>query len=259
MSFNRRRVLYFVSLVLLGISFFSSASVVAVETATKSAPAPTKKPTPNLGEFFKQHWTNRVKEFREQNKQFESQKVSSPNVILLGDSITEGFSVKKFFSDHPVINRGISADVIGNDLSKTDNRGILRRLDESVFDCVPGDVFVLIGINDLGMGHKPAVIESGYREILEQIKKKTPKVRVHVQSVLPTRGNYAKHNPNVIDINNRLQKLAKEFDYDYVDLHSKMIDDKGELKKEFTADGLHLKDPGYKVWQAEINKKLGWN
>ena len=60
------------------------------------------------------------------------------------------------------------------------------------------------------------------------------------------------------DVNNRLQKLAKEFGYDYIDLHSKMIDDKGELKKELTADGLHLKADGYKIWKAEIEKMMGW-
>jgi lysophospholipase L1-like esterase len=242
----------------LCLLLFLCASSLAQTTATKSAPAPAKKAAPNLGEFFKQHWTNRVKEFRDQNKQFKAQKLASPNVILLGDSITEGFSVKKYFPNHPVLNRGISADVIGNKLPREDNRGILRRLNESVFDCVPDDVFVLIGINDLGMGHSPEVIEAGYRELLEQVKKHAPSVHVHVQSVLPTRDHYAHHNDNVSDVNKRLQKLAQDFGYDYIDLHSKMIDDKGELKKEFTADGLHLKDPGYKVWQAEINKKLGW-
>jgi len=234
-----------------------SASADAQSVATKSAPT-SKKAAPNLGEFFKQHWTNRVKEFRDENKQFKTEKLASPNVILLGDSITEGFNVKKYFANHPVLNRGISADVIGNKLPRDDNRGILRRLNESVFDCVPEEVFILIGINDLGMGHKPEVIEAGYRELLGQIKKHASTVRVHVQSVLPTRGNYAKHNDNVNDTNKRLQKLATEFGYDYLDLHSHMTDDKGELKKEFTADGLHLKDPGYKVWKAEIEKKLGW-
>lgn len=38
-----------------------------------------------------------------------------------------------------------------------------------------------------------------------------------------------------------------------------MIDDKRELKKEFTADGLHLKADGYKVWKAEIEKTMGRN
>ena len=253
-----RRPYYAQNLAAIILLLLVHAWAAAQTTATKTEPAPAKKPAPNLADFFKQHWTNRVKEFRDENKRFKTQKSAVPNVILLGDSITEGFNVKKYFANHPVLNRGISADVIGNDLPKTDNRGILRRLDESVFDCVPEDVFVLIGINDLGMGHKPAVIEAGYRDLLERIKKHAPNARVHVQSVLPTRGNYAKHNDNVNDVNKRLQKLAQEFGYDYVDLHSHMTDDKGELKKEFTADGLHLKDPGYKVWQAEINKKLGW-
>jgi lysophospholipase L1-like esterase len=234
-------------------------SLLLVLCATALAePAPTapKKPAPapNLAAIFKQQWIDRVNSFREQNKKHYSEK----NVILLGDSITEGFNVDKYFPDRHVLNRGIGADVIGNALPESDKRGILRRMDESVFDCNPNDVFLLIGINDLGSGRKPDTIEAGYREILEQIKKQAPTVHVHVQSVLPTRGNYAKHNANVNDVNKRLQKLAKEFGYDYIDLHSKMTDDKGELKKEFTNDGLHLKPDGYKVWKAEIDRNLGW-
>jgi len=232
-------------------------SVAAQPPAVKSAPT-TKKPAPNLAALFKQHWIDRVKSFREQNKKHYSEQ----NIVLLGDSITEGFTVKKYFPDRHVLNRGIGADVIGNALPESDKRGILRRMNESVFDCNPSDVFLLIGINDLGSGRKPDVIEAGYREILQQIKKQAPTVHVHVQSVLPCRGNYAKHNANVNDVNKRLQRLAKEFGYDYVDLHSKMTDDKRELKKEFTTDGLHLKapgEPGYKIWKAEIEKTMGWS
>src|SRR3954453_22050451 len=235
----------------------SHLTVIAAETATKEPTVTTKKtaPAPNLGELFKLHWFDRVKLFREENKKL----TTKHNVILLGDSITEGFNVGKHFPDRHVLNRGIGADIIGNKLPDSDKRGILRRMDESVFDCNPSDVFLLIGINDLGMGHKPDVIEAGDREILEQIKKKAPNVHVHIQSLLPTRGNYAKHNANVIDVNKRLQKLAKEFGYDFIDLHSKMTDDKGELKKDFTADGLHLKPPGYKLWKTEIEKSMGWS
>jgi lysophospholipase L1-like esterase len=230
---------------------FSSSTLLAQPPATKK---PSAKPAPNWGEIFKLHWIERVKSFRDENKKGYPEK----NIILLGDSITEGFKVEKHFPDRHVLNRGIGADTIGNALPESDKRGILRRMDESVFDCNPTDVFLLIGINDLGSGHKPQTIEAGYREILQQIKKKAPNVHVHLLSLLPTRGNYAKHNVNVNDVNKRLQKLAKEFDYDYIDLHSKMTDDKGELKKEFTNDGLHLKEPGYKIWKAEIEKSMGW-
>ncbi len=239
---------------MLGLAILRpSASVLAQPPAAKKPAA-----KPNLAAFFKQHWIDLVKSYREQNKKGYSEK----NVVLLGDSITEGFTVSKYFPDRHVLNRGIGADIIGNKLPDSDQRGILRRMDESVFDCNPSDVFLLIGINDLGMGHKPADIEAGDREILEQIKKRAPAVHVHIQSLLPTRGSsYGKHNPNVLDVNNRLQKLAKEFDYDYIDLHSKMTDDRRELKKEFTTDGLHLKapgEPGYKLWKAEIEKTMGW-
>jgi lysophospholipase L1-like esterase len=157
-----------------------------------------------------------------------------------------------------VLNRGIGADVIGNGLPENDNRGILRRMDESIFHCAATDVFLLIGINDLGSGSTPQVMERGYREILQRVRLKAPDLRIHVQSVLPTRDKYAKHNANVNDFNARLQKLAAEFGYDYIDLHSLMKDDKGELKAAFTGDGLHLNAEGYKVWQAEVERVMGW-
>jgi lysophospholipase L1-like esterase len=110
----------------------------------------------------------------------------------------------------------------------------------------------------LGDNHTPDQLEAGYREILEKVKKGAPRLKVHVQSLLPTRGIHAKHNDNVNDFNNRLEKLAKEFDYDYIDLHSLMTDDKGELKQELTADGLHINADGYKIWRAQIEKALNW-
>jgi lysophospholipase L1-like esterase len=101
-------------------------------------------------------------------------------------------------------------------------------------------------------------MEQGYREILERIKKQAPAIRVHVQSVLPTRDKHAKHNANVVDFNQRLQELASEFEYEYLDIHSLMADDKGELKAGFTGDGLHLNPDAYKLWQGEVERVMGW-
>jgi lysophospholipase L1-like esterase len=84
-------------------------------------------------------------------------------------------------------------------------------------------------------------------------------VRVHVQSLLPTRGNFAQHNAPVLELNQFLRKLASEFGYDYIDLHKLLVDDKAELKAEFTTDGLHLNDAAYVIWRAEILKTMGWN
>jgi lysophospholipase L1-like esterase len=237
------RVLSCCAATLLGLS--AASQLCAADPAKKPAPAP------DLRNFFQMHYANRVNSFRDQNKIFQ-------NVVLVGDSITEGFDVVKLFPNRRVLNRGIGADVIGNALPPGDKRGVLKRMDESFFNCSARDAFLLIGINDVGDSRTPEVMEAGYREILEKVKKNAPLLRVHVQSVLPTRGNHAKRNAAVNDFNQRLQKLAKEFDYDYIDLHSQMKDDQGELKAEFTADGLHLNAEGYKVWKAQIDKTMGW-
>lgn len=224
-----------------------ATAIAAEQTKTRSVKPPTAAQT---------HYSQRVESFREQNECLEQN--NHDNIVLVGDSITEGFDVAKFFPGRHVLNRGIGSDVIGNALAPGDNRGVLKRLDVSFFDCAAQQAFLLIGINDLGDGHSPTTIETGYREILDRVKKHSPALRVHIQSVLPARGKFAKFNANVLDVNQRLQKLAPEFGYDYLDLHTLMKDGQGELRADITTDGLHLNPAGYKIWQAAINKTLGW-
>lgn len=227
--------------------FCLAANGLHAQQTTETRDTETTRPEP--APLFQMHYENRVKSFKDQNLVYQ-------NAVLLGDSITEGFDVTRYFPGQRVLNRGISADVIGNDLPDNDKRGILKRLDHSVFNCSPTDVFILIGINDLGMGHTPEQIEAGYREMLTRIREHLPKVNLHIQSVLPCRDKYAKHNENVLDINRRLKALAEEFDTSYIDLHTAMSDEKGELKKEFTNDGLHLNPTAYDIWTRIVNDTL---
>lgn len=194
---------------------------------------------------LKQHYVDRI-------KQFETENQAMKKVVLLGNSITEGFNVEKYFPGRPFVNRGIVADGIG--VAAT---GILYRLDNSVFDCNPSHIFILIGINDLAAGRSQDTILRVYREVLTQIQTRLPKVKVYIISVLPCRGKYAHLNPIVVEFNSRLKPLAAEFNYSYLDLYSLMKDDKGELREEWTRDGLHLKPEAYEVWKKEVEKLLG--
>lgn len=201
--------------------------------------------------IFQIHYDNRVRAFREQNQQIGY-------VVLVGDSITEGFDVPRYLPGRRVLNRGIGGDVIGNALPENDQRGLLRRLDSSVLDCAPTHVFLLIGVNDLNSGRTPDVMEPGYRELLRRIREQSPRTTVYVQSLLPTSGQHAARNADILEFNARLQTLAEESGCEYIDLHTLMKDDRGELKSEFTEDGLHLTAPAYRIWSAEIERRLGW-
>lgn len=241
---------------ILLLSGFLLPALAGAADGQTTAPVQTEapdaaQPAPNPLALFQMHYENRVKSFREQNRVYQ-------NVILLGDSITEGFDVDKYFPGRRVLNRGIGADVIGNNLPDTDKRGVLKRLEESVFSCAPTALFVLIGINDLGQGHSPEVIEAGYRDLLQAIRDREPALKIYVQSVLPTRGGFAKHKQNVLDVNRRIKVLADEFQCEYVDLHTRMADDNGDLKAEFTGDGLHLTEQAYQAWREVVKDKLGW-
>jgi lysophospholipase L1-like esterase len=222
------------------------------DASTTDGNAPKAEPTNvDWGALFKMHYQNRVKLFAEQNQVFQ-------NVVLVGDSITEAFDVAKYLPGSRILNRGIGADVIGNALPADDPRGVLKRLDSSIFDCSATDVFLMIGINDLNSGRTPDIMEEGYRELFQRIQQGAPRVRVHVQSVLPTRGSHAARNPAVLDTNKRLKRLAAEFGYDFIDLHALLVDSQGQLKTEYTEDGLHLTPPAYAVWRQEVLRVLGW-
>lgn len=231
---------------------FAAALASLMTITTSAADKEQKKAEVDWGALFKLHWQNRVKAFKEQNENLK-------NVVLLGDSITEGFEVAKYFPGRRILNRGIGADVIGNAMPADDPRGVSQRLDESVFDCAATDVFILIGINDLNTGRTVDTMEAGYRELLKRLRERQPMLRIHVQSVLPTRGQHAKQNAPVLAFNEKLKKLADEFKCDWIDLHALLRDDKGELKAEFTNDGLHLTEPAYRIWRAEILKALKWD
>ncbi|WP_038167754.1 GDSL-type esterase/lipase family protein [Verrucomicrobium sp. BvORR106] len=245
---KRRERLCSALLALLGVGLLGMTELHAEE---KQPEAGKRDGGADWGALFKMHWQNRVRAFNEQTQAWK-------NVVLLGDSITEGFDVAKFFPGRRVLNRGIGADVIGNALPADDPRGVLQRLECSVFDCSATDVFLLIGINDLNSGRTVETMEVGYRELLSRLKVGAPRVKVHVQSLLPTRGEHDRQNEPVRRINALLKKMSEEFGYDFIDLHALMVDGQGQLKAEFTPDGLHLNDTAYAVWREQILKSMHW-
>src|SRR5258707_13450426 len=126
------RLMKFRTLPLVIVSLLvSTASMPAgAPAATNSTPvvkadakATTDKAT-DWGALFKMHWQNRVRPFKEENLEWQ-------HVVLLGDSITEGFEVSKYFPGRRALNRGIGVDVIGKGMPSDDPGDVLQRLGTS--------------------------------------------------------------------------------------------------------------------------------
>lgn len=219
--------------------------------AFAASPSPEAAPNPGFLAALK-HYDQRVEHFARDNEARRA-------VVLLGDSITEGFNVQRYFPGRNVLNRGIGSDTIGLEPREKDRRGVLHRLDVSVFDCCTSHVFLMIGINDLGDGRSPERMVEGVREIVLTIRAKAPGVTIHLQSILPTAGRFTHHNPNIRKYNAGLRELAAALQCPFHDLHAHCVDERGELRADWTRDGLHLLPDAYGFWQTEINKAMNWS
>lgn len=165
-------------------------------------------------------------------------------IVLLGDSITAGFPVRRLLKGYPVENRGVPAD--NTDL-------VLARLEKDVIALQPGAVFILIGTNDMAMGFTNDQTFSNYEAILGRIIGGVPGVNVFVQSILPTRGLENRPLDRIAALNEGIRSIAYAHGADYLDIGPLFADEHGELSERYSKDGLHLLTAGYELWAEYLH------
>jgi lysophospholipase L1-like esterase len=198
------------------------------------------------------HYKERVSYFKELNNGLKD-----GGIVFLGDSITEQFIVSEFFPDHYVINRGISGDT---------TEGVLKRLEESVYNIKPSKIFLLIGVNDLGNEKDIDHIGKNIDIIITKILDKLPHTDIIVQSVYPVHKDKhnkikkrivgKRNNKDIDKLNRSIINIANKHDIDYIDMNTLLQDSNGNLDFEYTIEGLHLTPLGYRIVVKEISKYL---
>jgi lysophospholipase L1-like esterase len=170
------------------------------------------------------------------------------DVVMIGDSLTDGAEWNEMFPEQDIVNRGIDGDT---------THGVLARLD-TILKLEPKEVFVMIGINDFAEQHRPvATVFAHYRTLVRRLSQAG--AQVIVQSTLPC--NEAKAawkscaalNPKITQLNKRLAALASgdNDNVTFLDLWP-VLAGKGGLKRELTYDGVHLNGEGYRLWKEAI-------
>jgi len=173
-------------------------------------------------------------------------------IILAGDSLSLWFPAELLPEDRSWLNQGISGEV---------SNGLLQRLD--FFDRTqPEKIFIMVGINDLIRGLDDQEILANYRRIISYLRRIHPQTEIVVQSILPHGGEKATWegkdkllaipNSRIRNLNQELNNLATEKGAKYLNLHPLFTDKQGNLRLDFTTDGLHLSPPGYLVWRTAL-------
>lgn len=178
---------------------------------------------------------------------FDELGVDSTDIVMLGNSLTNGCEWHELLGMPNVKNRGISSDVI---------QGVSDRL-PSLIKGRPAKIFLLIGVNDVSHNLGVDSISEAYIKLIEKIRTEIPDTKLYVQSMLPINISFGKYlgiadkEEQIVQLNERIKGYAREKGFTWIDLYNIMVDDEGHLKREYTNDGLHLLAPGYVAW-AEV-------
>lgn len=186
--------------------------------------------------------------YKHKKSQFEILPLTNDSILFLGDSLTDEGEWVELLGNTNIINRGISGDT---------TRRILNRLD-TIIQTKPKQIFLMIGINDF-VNEKKSIeqVLDKYKIILEELQNKIPQTEVFIQSVLPVNNNltyFLQDNQKVIKFNLKLQELATEFNYQYIDVFSHLADSENQLDVKYTTDGVHLNGKAYLIWKEAVKK-----
>ena len=195
----------------------------------------------------RQEWNKMVAEYRENKKQqYLTENVEfndyEVEVAFLGDSLTDGCDLAKYYPDYVTSNRGIGGD------TTTD---VLGRLSYSIYDLKPQVVVLLIGGNNL------KTMFNDYEDILIGLKDNLPDTKVVIVSLSAMGLDHKDKNKIAIENNKKIYELSQKYDYYYVNIFDALYNNEtGEIYSEYTSDGLHFTHEGYLVVTGIINNKL---
>lgn len=186
--------------------------------------------------------------YRQRLEFFKQMPDQRKEIVFLGNSITEAGEWQELLLGRQVVNRGISGDV---------TYGVRARLEE-VLSSQPAKIFLLIGINDMKRGIPVTVIAESYGRIVEDIVRRSPKTKLYLQSILPVNEGMLPaiykeiNNDKIKALNELIKAIAVKHRLQYIDLHKVFEGSNGQMARELSTDGLHIRSAAYIKWVAYL-------
>ena len=167
-------------------------------------------------------------------------------VVFVGDSLTQRYPLGDFYPGVHLYNRGIDGDT---------TEGLSKRLNLSIFDLKPKILVLQIGTNDLqvlGLAKEKTV--ANITHLIETILQEMPNIKILLVSLYPVNETTDKlvnkmivgprKNHDIEWMNERIRQIAG---VQFVDVFSALLDEEGQLKMQYSKEGLHLSLAGYAV------------
>ncbi len=179
---------------------------------------------------------------------FDLLPVGESDIIMLGNSLTDGAEWNELLDNPNVKNRGIVGDIV---------QGLYERM-KPILVGQPAKVFIMSGVNDVSHGVTADSIARATEKLIVLIKAYSPRTKIYLQSMLPFNNQVREwkllvgREQVVVDANRLLEQVARRQEVTWINLYPLFADEQGRLRAEYTNDGLHLLGPAYLVWRDAI-------
>lgn len=195
----------------------------------------------------------KIERYREENKTAQK-----GQIVFTGSSLMEMFPINKLLKEHGddtiIYNRGIGGFISDE---------LLAVIDVCAIDLMPSKVFINIGTNDLSWSSIPiSQLMDNYDKIISAIENAVPNVKIYLMAYYPVNYEAAaeemkeclkiRTNEKINAANAEVKKLAEKHGQRYIDINRNLKDDKGRLKAEYTIEGMHINEDGYRAIYDDI-------
>lgn len=198
------------------------------------------------------------KEMKVERYRQENQSARKGQIVFTGSSLMEMLPISKLLAEHGddtvIYNRGV-----GGFLSHE----LLKVIDVCAIDLQPSRVFINIGTNDLSWSSIPiGQMIGNYDRIITMIENAVPGVRIYLMAYYPVNFEAASEdmkeclkirtNEKLRAASAEVQKLAERHGQRYIDINRNIRDEQGRLKAEYTLEGMHLNEDGYRAMYDDL-------
>ena len=182
--------------------------------------------------------------------------VMEPDIIFIGDSIIEYYPLQELLgTSKTIVNRGIRGYQTGL---------LQENLDAHLYGDAVDQIVLLIGTNDIGKDVPINEALNNLESVIQTISRDYPLSQIKLVSILPVNEGenfkqtvYIRTNEKINAWNQAYQDLASAYmQVEFVPVFENLLDQKGQLKSDFTTDGLHLSVSGYQVLSNTLKKYI---
>ena len=182
--------------------------------------------------------------------------VIEPDIIFIGDSIVEYYPLQELLGTaKTIVNRGIRG---------YQTRLLLENLDAHLYGGAVDQIVLLIGTNDIGKDVLMNEALDNLERVIQSIARNYPLSQIKLLSILPVNEGekykqtvYIRTNEKIREWNQAYEALTSAYmQVDFVPVYDSLIDTEGQLKKDYTTDGLHLSVAGYQALSEALKTYL---